>query len=91
MTKEPSTDETPPPKRSKHEEDDGTWLPKKNDWTPEVERVDTIERDETGQLQAFLRFKNGKKTKVSMDRVKKHCPVPMLEFYETHLRFSLTE
>ena len=63
-------------------------MPKGVRWDGEVERVDTIDRDDTGQLQVYLIFKNGKRTKVSMDMVKKHCPVPMLEFYELNLKFK---
>ena len=65
-----------------------SWTPNKEDWEPLVNRIDTVEKDETGQLLAYIMFNNGKKTKVSMDKVYRHCPRPMLKFYENHLKFK---
>lgn len=92
LKKDDSQDDTPASKRRKTEaadDDDGTYVPKGKDWTAEVEKVDTIERDAAGQVQVYLRFKNGKQTKVSMAMIKQRCPVPMLDFYEEHLKFKL--
>ena len=65
-----------------------TWTPTKEDWEPSVVRVDAVEKDESGQLLAYILFKNNKKTKVSMDKVYRHCPRPMLRYYEEHLKFK---
>jgi chromobox protein 1 len=50
--------------------------------------VATVEKSESGQLMAYIEFRNGRKTKVSMDQVYRHCPRPMLKFYEEHLKFK---
>ena len=64
----------------------GSWTPKAANWEDEIAEVDTIERDHaTGKLWVFLSFTNGKKTRVGMDKVYKHCPLTMLRFYEQHL------
>lgn len=61
-------------------------MPKTQDWEKYVESITHIERNtETGQLVVFINWENGKKTKVSMDKVYQHCPRPMLRFYEKHL------
>ncbi|KAJ9607243.1 hypothetical protein H2200_008315 [Cladophialophora chaetospira] len=92
-----SSEDLPATKRQKRngakdedvQDDLGTWLPKGNHWEDEVEKVDTIERnEETDQLMAYVKFKNGKRTKITMDMVYKHCPRPMLKFYEEHLKFK---
>jgi len=71
-----------------HSDPTESWTPKKEDWEPLVEKIETVEKDTTGQLVAYVVFKNGKKTKVGMDKIYRHCPRPMLNFYENHLRFS---
>jgi chromobox protein 1 len=85
-------DDTPEPsvkrKRNSDAPAEATWLPSKSDWEPLVEKVDTVERDATGKLSAYVLFKNGKKTRVSMEQVYIHCPRPMLTFYENHLKFK---
>jgi chromobox protein 1 len=70
------------------EEEVGAWTPKGNNWENEVERVENIEKDDNGGLMVFLKFKNGRRTKVTRDMVYKHCPRPMLIFYEEHLKFK---
>lgn len=94
---EESTEDSPAPpsKRQKRNGADRsvgdreeTWTPSKEDWEPFVVRVDAVEKDDAGQLLAYILFKNNKKTKVSMDKVYRHCPRPMLRFYEEHLKFK---
>lgn len=84
-----SEDSPAPTKRVRKGEDggdEGTWLPKSEDWEQHVKLVTHIEKDpETGQLVVFIEWKNGKKTKVSMAQVYQRCPRPMLKFYEQHL------
>ncbi|KIW24423.1 uncharacterized protein PV07_10137 [Cladophialophora immunda] len=70
------------------EETVGTWLPSREDWESLVVKVEMVERDDAGQLLAYIRFKNGKRSKVGMDMVYRHCPRPMLRFYEEHLKFN---
>lgn len=53
-----------------------------------IDVVDTVEKNEAGQLVAYIKFKNGNKTKVTMDKVYQHCPKAMLKFYEDHLKFK---
>jgi chromobox protein 1 len=62
------------------------WTPHASNWEPEIERVDTIDRDtDKKKLNAYIIFKNGKRVKVGMEMVYKHCPRAMLRFYEEHL------
>ena len=90
----PSSDNLPASKRQKRDgthntEQVGTWLPKGNDWEDQVDKVETIERnEETNQLMAYIHFKNGKRSKITMDMVYQHCPRPMLRFYEANLKFK---
>lgn len=64
----------------------GTWTPKKENWDNDIAAIDTVERDrDTGKLWAFIYFTNKKRSKVGMELVYKHCPLPMLKFYERHL------
>ncbi|KAJ9624357.1 hypothetical protein H2204_010810 [Knufia peltigerae] len=64
------------------------WTPSAKDWEPQVDKIETVERNEAGTLVAYILFKNGKKSKVTMDKVYQHCPIPMLRFYEDHLKFN---
>ncbi|KAF3491327.1 heterochromatin protein HP1 [Arthroderma uncinatum] len=63
------------------------WVPGiGKDWDKELDSVSTIIRDpETKVLFAFLEWKNGKKTKVSLNTCYERCPMKMLQFYEQHL------
>jgi hypothetical protein len=64
----------------------GEWMPSGKDWEGEVLSVQHIEKDEkTGTLWVFVLWKNGKRTKVHMSKIRKHCPRPMLDFYQAHL------
>jgi chromobox protein 1 len=82
-------DQATPAKRSKRNgssEDLSTWTPVQKNWEPEIERVDTVDRDpDTKKLNAYIIFKNGKRIKIGMEMVYKHCPRAMLKFYEDHL------
>ena len=63
-----------------------TWTPSGKNWEPEIERIDTVDRDpDTKKLNAYIIFRNGKRVKVGMEMVYKHCPRAMLKFYEEHL------
>ena len=92
-----SSEDLPASKRQKRNgtkdaneaEEDLTWLPKRGHWEDQVDKVETIERNEdTDKLMAYILFKNGKRSKISMDMVYQHCPRPMLKFYEEHLKFK---
>jgi chromobox protein 1 len=73
-------------KRNGSSENVSTWTPASKNWEPEIERVDTVDRDPaTQKLNAYIIFKNGKRIKVGMEMVYKHCPKAMLKFYEEHL------
>ena len=84
-----STEDSPAPtKRRKQPNPDevSTWRPQGQDWENQVVKVETIERDtDNEQLLVYVRWVNGKQTKLSMDLVRRHLPRPMLDFYETHL------
>jgi len=98
LRRQSSTEEAPEPKRRRRnnaapaaaaEEEISDWVPNKENWESEVVKVDTIERTVSGGLMAFVLFKNGQRTKVSNEQIYKHCPRPMLRFYEDHLKFKL--
>ena len=58
-------------------ESDGTstWMPKSRNWEGEVDSVETIIRQPgTSNLLAFLNWKNGKKSKVSIQLCYDKCP-----------------
>lgn len=75
-------------KRSVDEHSDQEWTPSGKDWEPQVDKIETVERNEAGTLMAYILFRNGKKSKVTMDKIYQHCPRPMLKFYEDHLKFK---
>jgi chromobox protein 1 len=62
------------------------WVPEEDNWEPYVSRITAIEKDgKTGGLVVSIQFKTGKTVKVDMANVYRHCPHPMLKFYERHL------
>ncbi|RJE17986.1 heterochromatin protein [Aspergillus sclerotialis] len=72
-------------------DDVADWVPKGKSWENDVELVDTIIRDqESNSLVAYLHWKNGKKSRVSLDTCYEKCPMKMLKFYEQHLVFKET-
>jgi chromobox protein 1 len=84
----PPNQATPAKKSKRNTTSEGLskWTPHASNWEPEIERVDTIDRDsDTKKLNAYIIFKNGKRVKVGMEMVYKHCPRTMLRFYEEHL------
>ena len=61
------------------------YMPKTQIWDNEIHKIQTIQRNHVGKLTVYIHWKNGKNTKVGMDKVYRHCPIPMLRFYEQHL------
>ena len=66
-------------------EDEKDWTPNTVNWDSQIQTIETVERDELGNLSALIRFTNGRRVKIGMNMVYKHCPIPMLKFYENHL------
>lgn len=57
------------------EESDLNWVSKAKSWEKQVDSVDTIVRDpDTDTLFAFLKWTNGKQTKVSIQSCYEKCP-----------------
>ncbi|KAJ5612488.1 hypothetical protein N7510_005682 [Penicillium lagena] len=77
-------------KKEKGSEEVGlNWVSKAKNWENQVDSVDTIVRDpDTDTLFAFLKWTNGKQTKVSIQSCYENCPQKMLKFYESHLVFK---
>ncbi|KAJ5460702.1 uncharacterized protein N7458_002254 [Penicillium daleae] len=87
----PATEETPTETAADSEEDDLSWTPKGKDWGSQLEKVDTIIRDQDSKmLFAFLLWKNGKRSRVALEMCYDRCPRQMLQFYENHLVFKET-
>jgi chromobox protein 1 len=72
-----------PKKRSKRttvsEEDTQTnnshnWIPKGKSWESDVDSVETILRDKDGGLYSYLNWRNGKKSKISIETCYEKCP-----------------
>jgi hypothetical protein len=71
----PATEETPAETAAESEEDDLSWTPKVKDWGSQLEKVDTIIRDQDSkQLFAFLLWKNGKRSRVALETCYDRCP-----------------
>lgn len=65
------------------------WVPRSKNWENEIQNIDTILREPgTSNLIAYLHWKNGKKSKVSLETCYDKCPKKMLKFYEEHLVFK---
>lgn len=70
----PATEE-PPTETAETDEDEMTWTPKGKDWGSQLEKVDTIIRDQDSKmLFAFLLWKNGKRSRVALDTCYDRCP-----------------
>ncbi|OQD74183.1 hypothetical protein PENDEC_c012G01820 [Penicillium decumbens] len=101
-TKSPSASASAEPKRRRRstkaqdqvpeteaDEDNDSWVPKGKSWDQELDTVDTIIRDQDdGGLYAMLLWKNGKRSRVSIESCYEKCPKKMLKFYESHLVFK---
>lgn len=92
-----ATDDSPAPpakrqKRTESEDDDdggndfsSRWQPKGKNWETDIKEIQTVERDEHGDLYILMIFKNGKKSRVKNGLVRQKCPQRLLDFYEKHL------
>ncbi|KAK2761755.1 hypothetical protein FQN54_001583 [Arachnomyces sp. PD_36] len=97
---EPKAKKETPKKRGKRNEnvDDSSdeaqaqnpysWIPRSKVWDDEVDIVETILRDKDGDLYAYINWRNGKKSKLSIAVCYERCPQKMLQFYERHLTFK---
>ena len=58
-------------------DDVADWVPKGKSWENDVADVDTIMRDQdsNGGLVAYLQWKNGMKSRVSIDTCYEKCPL----------------
>lgn len=62
------------PKQANNEQNKLNWIPKGKSWENEVEEVDTILREPDSGLCAYLQWKNGKKSRVSLEACYDKCP-----------------
>ncbi|TGZ78237.1 chromo domain-like protein [Ascodesmis nigricans] len=71
--------------------DDKKWTPPNTkSWEEDVIAIDTIEKNNDGQLVCFVQWKDGKKSQHPIQDIYKKCPQRMLKFYEQHLVFKET-
>lgn len=87
-------DSTPEPPAGYTDVNPDTWkppTPNDNAWDPLVSQVDTIEKDNNGELWAYLvwneKNEDGRhnRSKARLSTCRKACPQKMLEFYEKHV------
>ncbi|ODM17520.1 hypothetical protein SI65_07195 [Aspergillus cristatus] len=65
------------------------WTPNRKSWENDVQSIETIMREaETSILYAYIQWKDGRKSKVSLETCYEKCPKKMLKFYEAHLVFK---
>ncbi|KAL8722285.1 MAG: hypothetical protein Q9225_001189 [Loekoesia sp. 1 TL-2023] len=90
----PDPDATPEPPVGFTDVNPDTWKPpppNDNAWDPLIMNVDTIEKDNNGDLWAYLVWneKNDdgrfNRSKARLETCKKACPQKMLTFYEKHV------
>jgi hypothetical protein len=75
------------PRRGKNKNDANheTYVPQSENWDPEIDKIETVHRDEEGILQFLLRFNNGRKKELSNSQARMRCPQALLDFYEANL------
>ncbi|CAD6897404.1 unnamed protein product [Tilletia caries] len=79
--------QTPLARKQKKEEQAKRRLASIGDWDPLIERVETVERNETGELVVFLTFSTGEQLAYQSEVCRTRCPQALIRFYERHLRF----
>ncbi|KAI0653159.1 hypothetical protein C8Q70DRAFT_1038128 [Cubamyces menziesii] len=79
------------------DEDEDTYadmrkLKDASSWEHLVERIDTVERTESGDLFVYFTLKNGKgHAREKSELCKKKMPFKLIEFYESNLRWKPTD
>lgn len=67
--------ETPALTEDNNSDGEGNWVPNFKNWDDELDTVDTIIRDAEGPgLSALLLWKNGKKSRVTLETCYEKCP-----------------
>ncbi|KAI1303370.1 hypothetical protein EDD11_005421 [Mortierella claussenii] len=56
-------------------------------WEDHLDRVQTVERSQRAMI-VHLAWKNGKETEHPIEDAHKKCPQKLIQFYESHLRFT---
>lgn len=58
------------------------------DWDPIVKRIEAVEKMSDGKLRVFIHFESG--DRLAFESVVAHhrCPLKLLQFYESNLRFK---
>jgi hypothetical protein len=83
-----STTEPIKTEQTMEEVTDDQWPPQHlTSWENEVLEVETVERNPSGVIYVYLRWKNGQYTCHPSPEVHQKCPLHLLRFYEDHLRF----
>lgn len=83
-------EDDPITRKKKKEESAKRRLANVGDWDPLVERVETVERNESGDLVVFLTFNTGEQLAYQSEVCRTRCPQALIKFYEKHLRFRDT-
>ncbi|KAF9922912.1 hypothetical protein FBU30_006966 [Linnemannia zychae] len=65
------------------------WIPPKEwtSWEDKIESIQTVERNNQ-KLLIRLAWKNGKETQHPIEAAHQKCPLKLIQFYESHIKFS---
>ncbi|PVU85150.1 hypothetical protein BB560_007132 [Smittium megazygosporum] len=77
-------------KRLDHDNDDSydQFPPTDESWESLVSKIDTVDRDPNIGLIVCVKWKNGKNSIHPASVIHRKCPLKLIEFYETLVRFS---
>ncbi|KAG0052832.1 hypothetical protein BGZ83_002094 [Gryganskiella cystojenkinii] len=66
-----------------------TWEPpvEWSSWENEVDEIMNVERN-NAKMRVYIRWNNGHETRHDIDQAHKHCPLKLINFYESHLKFT---
>lgn len=70
-------------------EDGTTWKAPSGSWETHIMAIDSMIRDDNGELIAFVIWNNSQKSRHPTKLLNFRCPQKMLQFYEAHLFVNL--
>ncbi|PWY97793.1 hypothetical protein BCV70DRAFT_166278, partial [Testicularia cyperi] len=58
------------------------------DWDPIVAKIEAVEKTHSNKIRMFVRFQSGDRLAFESTVCHHRCPLKVIEFYESHLRFK---